>query len=374
MTSDLVLPQYEPLGYPMVDSFTIRNFRNFLDVEVKDCQRINIIVGDNGSGKTALLEALYLALGVTPELLIRTRSWRGVEGGGQMHGTPERIHEELWGDIFFNFNTQKSAVISLKGPGHQTRKVTVSLNKLGQGRPVAPPRGKPQRGVVIERNLTVPIDFRWAVQGRADFSIQPTFVDGKLIFPTAPDAPVQGAFYAANRMPPAYEMVDRFSALSRRFKERDFIEKFRGLFNKITGLSIEVGFGTPSLFGTVEGLSQKIPISLASGGMTKLASILLSFPEMGDGVILIDEIESGFYYERLPLVWMALYEFAHEYNCQIFASTHSLECLNSVADLVKESPADFSLLRTVQTKNGGAVRHFGGDQFASAIDAHIEIR
>ena len=55
-------------GYQMVDSVNIRNFRSFSDVKIDGCRRINIIVGENGSGKTALLEALFLAAGVSPEL------------------------------------------------------------------------------------------------------------------------------------------------------------------------------------------------------------------------------------------------------------------------------------------------------------------
>ena len=55
----------------MVNSFSIKNFRSFNEVKVEGCKRINLIVGDNGSGKTALLEALFLAAGVSPELLLR---------------------------------------------------------------------------------------------------------------------------------------------------------------------------------------------------------------------------------------------------------------------------------------------------------------
>src|SRR4051812_31161224 len=98
----------------MVDSFIIRNFRSFAETEVSDCRRINIVVGDNGSGKTALLEALFLAAGVTPELILRTRSWRGYDAG-QMSGTDEDLHQALWGDLFHKFQSTKTAVVSFKG-------------------------------------------------------------------------------------------------------------------------------------------------------------------------------------------------------------------------------------------------------------------
>ena len=135
---------------PMVDSFTIRNFRSFNEAKVEGCRRINIIVGDNGSGKTALLEALFLALGVSPELAMRTRSWRGQEGA-QMSGTQQDMHEALWGDLFHKFQSQHAALISLKGAGEQDRSVSVWLNKAGAAKVLPPRRDRPtSKPLVVE--------------------------------------------------------------------------------------------------------------------------------------------------------------------------------------------------------------------------------
>ena len=77
--STMERPTYRATGFQMIDSLSIKNFRLFKDVKVDGCRRINILVGENGSGKTALLEALFLAAGVSPELALRTRAWRGVD-------------------------------------------------------------------------------------------------------------------------------------------------------------------------------------------------------------------------------------------------------------------------------------------------------
>ena len=54
-------------------------FCSFERIEVRDMRRLNLLVGDSGSGKTALLEAIYLAMGVSPELALRIRAWRNQE-------------------------------------------------------------------------------------------------------------------------------------------------------------------------------------------------------------------------------------------------------------------------------------------------------
>jgi predicted ATPase len=116
----------------MVDAFSIRNFKSFDDVHVRDCTQINVIVGDNGSGKTGLLEALFIAAGLSPELALRTRSWRGMEsapGSGRL----DELEHALWGDLFHKFQVDRPAVVALRGAGEQERSVTIYLAKTGRG-------------------------------------------------------------------------------------------------------------------------------------------------------------------------------------------------------------------------------------------------
>ncbi len=52
--------------FHMIRSIDIKNFRCYEHLHVNGCKRVNVIVGDNGSGKTALLEAMFMALGTRP--------------------------------------------------------------------------------------------------------------------------------------------------------------------------------------------------------------------------------------------------------------------------------------------------------------------
>ena len=44
----------------MLRDLTIQNYRYFKDFQIEDLARVNLIVGMNNSGKTSLLEAVYL--------------------------------------------------------------------------------------------------------------------------------------------------------------------------------------------------------------------------------------------------------------------------------------------------------------------------
>ncbi len=54
---------YSSSGYKMIHEIEIENFRCFKRLNIFNCARINVIVGDNGAGKTSLLEALFSSVG-----------------------------------------------------------------------------------------------------------------------------------------------------------------------------------------------------------------------------------------------------------------------------------------------------------------------
>jgi AAA15 family ATPase/GTPase len=68
---------HKATGYQMATGVDIKNFRSFDNVNLPSCRRINIIVGENGSGKTALLEAIFLATSNTPESSVNNSLGRG---------------------------------------------------------------------------------------------------------------------------------------------------------------------------------------------------------------------------------------------------------------------------------------------------------
>ena len=63
--------------YRMIKSIEINNFRGFRRLVAKDSAPINVIVGENGAGKTAFLEAIFLTLSGGTEKGVLLRQLRG---------------------------------------------------------------------------------------------------------------------------------------------------------------------------------------------------------------------------------------------------------------------------------------------------------
>src|SRR5882724_5302127 len=106
----------------MIESLQIERFRCFERMRLESLARVNVIVGDSGSGKTALLEAIYLAASANPQVLFSLRRWRGA--GAQTGLSQNReAFEGLWADLYYNFDSDKPVSITLRGSPDNTRSV-----------------------------------------------------------------------------------------------------------------------------------------------------------------------------------------------------------------------------------------------------------
>lgn len=350
----------------MAQSVEIQNFRGFGAVEAPNCRRLNIIVGENGSGKTAFMEAIFLASALSPEIALRFRTYRGYDAS--VSGQAKDIERAMWGDMFHRHNFNNVINIKLRGTREQERTVTVTYNERNVTR---------TRAARSRDSGWSPISFVW--KGHNDKTLYtsiPGIIDGKISIPPAPPPLIDSAFFAANHTYAPSETVNRFSALSIRSDEDEIIDDFCNQFSSMEGLSIEMNAGEPLLYAKLTGSGEKLPIALISGGMNKLAAILFAIPRYKGGIILIDEIENGLYYKRLPLIWRSILKFATAFDVQLFASTHSAECIRAAAEVAKESPDSFSLIRAVNAgeERGSILRQFAGDDFAGAVEDDVEVR
>ena len=86
--------------------------------------------------------------------------------------------------------------------------------------------------------------------------------------------------------------------------------------------------GIPMIWGDI-GLSELVPLSAMGEGMTQIARLVLAIASVPDGIVLIDEVENGIHHSVLPDVWRAIDEAAKQFHTQVFATTHSFECIEA---------------------------------------------
>lgn len=355
---------YQPTGFQMIRSIDIRNFRCYRNLTLDVPARLNVIVGDNGSGKTSLLEAIFLALCSTSQIALRYRQDRGLDSA--FNGTTRRIEEAIFGDMFTGRDTRSPIMISLDGDGEDKRRVTVtrgaSTSALTFG-------DSPTNAV-----LTLPIRFTWTNANGEDFVIAPQIGGSQLIFPETGEDLANFFFVPTHGMIGSVELANRFSDLSAMGRRGEFVRFVSREYPWIQDLRVEAVAGAPAIFADVKGVGS-LPLPSVSSGINRAVGYMLCMASRPKSVVLIDEIEVGTHYSHHKAIWSGIVGFMRSYDSQLFITTHSKECLEALAVAVKGDWHDVALWRVEATKRGDPyIRQFSGEDLIAGIEFGQEVR
>lgn len=349
----------------MINSLEIRNFRCFERLRIDDCRRINLIVGDNGAGKTALLEAIFLALGTTPDLAVRFRQTRGLEGS--FAGPVARIEEALWRDLFYKGEWDREISVSLRGSGQEARSLTVS-------------RIQPQLTISFDEKgqeretRSAPISFVWQDSNGKKHERLPRMTrQGLQVEGSEEDLP-DFFYFPANQTISSVENAMRFSEISRAGNLKKFIGVFTREYNWIEDLNIEVVAGAPIIYATLRHSGDKFPLPNVSGGINRVVSIMLAIASRKHSVVAVDEIEDGLYFKHHAAIGRGLISLAKSYDAQLFLTTHNEEWLEGLAEAAGTSLPELALWRVERAPQQPIVRQFSGETFKAGIDSGGEVR
>jgi hypothetical protein len=349
----------------MIDSLQVENFRCYERLELHGLKRVNIVVGPNSSGKTALLEAVYLAAGGHPEVVLKMRVWRGL-GQSLQVSNDRRSYESLWKDLFHRFDQKKIVSTSIVGSRENTRSARVYYESQESFT-------LPLATESLVSSATIPITFEWTDYAGEKYISRPQ-VTGQALNLQGAGQPVRSAFFSVMSLMNPTESAAQFSDLSKENKEELVIKTLAQEFPYISDLSVESNAGNWLLYGTVASMPEKLPLALISAGINRLVGIWLGISALAGGVILADEIENGIYYKMLPKVWSSLLRFSKQYETQLFVTTHSQECLNAIMPTLQDNANEFSILKTEKTEEGASVTVFAGDQLLGALEHGFEVR
>jgi hypothetical protein len=352
----------------MINQIEIRNFRCFKNVKLHGLKRFNFIVGDSGTGKTALLESMFLAAGGNPQIWFRLRRWRGLGEGPMQIGVRE-TYEALFRDMFYAFDQKSGANIRILDSELGKRELEIYYKKSNVYR-------LPLKEQQPEAFLIDPIQFKWDF-GNDIVHSQVIVKEGALQM--TGDAKVYPLFLISPRTFSGRDNALNFSNLSRVKRAHPVAKAVASIFKEVEDISLELLAGEPQIFVSLSTLPEKIPLGDLSGGLSKYVEIVQSILNNPGGAILIDEIENGFYYKNLKDLLANIIDLCDEHRVQVFATTHSYEFLEVLAEAMEKAQkgADaFSLLR-LERPNGSPqpeIRVIPGDSLEAAMKEHFEVR
>ena len=331
----------------MLDAFSISNFRLFNRLDLPHLGRVNLIAGKNGSGKSALLEAIRLyASHAHPSALVdlalsRKEYWAPTE----RHGFDEPASGQVLRHLFCGHQLPE-----LNGEGirmgesaeehcHLTTEAYVPLEG-GYVQRVPPPQPVMAKD---EPPMGVPLTTKDVKKLSGDISFSYRYLVLEHKGQTHPLVNLDKRLKDQTR--PAHDHR-RYAVQVVRSQSADPNE-LASLWDKtvLTSLEAEVIAGLQLIERDVKRLSfvdaegvripmvqhrdSPEPLSLQSfgDGILRLFEILLSLANARDGILLIDELENGLHYKIHSQVWDLIFRLSQKLEVQIFATTHSWDCI-----------------------------------------------
>lgn len=307
----------------MLASIQIQNFRCFRQLEVAPLKRVNLILGQNNAGKTALLEALAIMLAqpnpsACGDLPHQFRP--GVRNGD--------LHESFWNWLFYGKDTHTAI---------ELRWTTVRGGKHGWLLTREPPEkyGLQQGKAVAAGSLgDIPA---YALEQDGDGL---TMVHRS----TTPRGPNQ-------------EALD-FNRVVVKRRKSDLVELLRPLeprLETLEALQVDPAGTRPLIYADL-GLQEMIPVIHLGEGFCRLLGIFSEILASGAQVLLVDEIENGIHHSVMGTVWHGLFNASRNAGLQIFATTHSQECIWAASAAAQESGSSSELGLVRLDRVGGEIK------------------
>lgn len=366
-----------------LDSLEICGFRAFEHLRIEKLGRVNLITGKNNVGKTSLLEAMRLYVHQGQPALI----WELLESRDETTDQ-DRGLEKTGINPFFNPN----------------------LKYLFNGRKDIksfPPSIK--IGSLNSSNETLTIGFAW-------YSVK---IDEegtrkiRILNDSEKDEVENREVRLISQMGSQTKYSARPERLSRTFSQNSLAESYETpcIFISANGLNLQIitefwdnivltdlevsvleclKIITPNIervniisgshreripIVRIKSLDEPLPLRSLGEGMNRLFGIALALVNAKDGILLIDEVESGLHYSVQPDVWRLIFETARRLNVQVFATTHSWDCIEAFQSAVQDSSEEEGLLIRLENKNNQIISTlFDKRRLGIATRENIEVR
>ena len=349
----------------MLERLTVRNYRGLHDLTIKDLGRINVFTGRNNAGKTSLLEALWLLCGAANarmaanSYVIRNRD-RGKP--------PTSWAETYWRPLFWHLDTGQNLKIS----GYHSAVGDMELT-ISWGRPLTTevPRNERTDKLTEAHNAEPSLKFTYLDQNSGTIESEAREAPENFKFEQADDYVPFAAVILQPGGGNVNEDAIKLGKLRTRKRGNKLLEALRVVEPKLISVEDSASSGAPMIWVDV-GLRELVPLPVMGAGMTHVARLVLAAASVPGGVMLVDEIENGLHHSVLPDVWRVVEQVTKQFNVQIFATTHSFECLEAAHEAI--GPDGFRLYRLEADDGVNRCLTYSPAAIGAALRHNIEVR
>jgi ABC-type branched-subunit amino acid transport system ATPase component len=177
--------------------------------------------------------------------------------------------------------------------------------------------------------------------------------------------------------PNPVEAAERFNEIAQvRDGEQRFEEAMRHIDSRVKRLRYlkPPRTSTPLVYVDL-GLSKILPATQMGQAFNRLLHIYAEIVVAQAKILLVDEIENGIYSESLQVIWKGLLTICEQEGVQLFATTHSRECVMAAHAAAKERGKDDLCVQRLQlVKEQVEAVRLGEKHLELAAEMGLEVR
>jgi len=367
----------------MISSIHIQGYRGFQRYDMAGLGRLNLLVGTNNSGKTSVLEALYLLTSrgdpmALWQLLLRRGERLITERNRQPESEMDVCH------LFSGHEIHQNSIFKLSAHNESPeRSVTFTITEL---------TGKEREELLTEsgpRLSRLALQIKTGVHGEPTILLPLTRSGGiasdSLVSPRRisrrhrADEP-QSQFITTDSLD-SDDLITLWNKVALTPNEELVLRALRFLDPDIERIASQAA---PQYYRGRGGFiikrkehDQPIPIGSMGDGMWRMLAMAIAITQCKGGVLLVDEIDTGLHYTVMADMWRLIFGAAKEFDVQVFATTHSFDCIQSLAQVCMNDThlgeADFVTLQRIEMGRPRSIP-YSEEEIKIAAERNIEVR
>lgn len=349
-----------------IQNVQIENYKLFDKLKVEDIKPFTLIGGRNNVGKSTLLEAIFMLHDFKNVNLLLKHGWRGIDKMNVQLKDLISLH-------FYDQNLDSNAKILLENS--RIEKIILDLEYIEDYAlssvdldEASSSNSDTYHTNALKSQLRIdnkdPFVYFFYIDGNKILR-EPKEIFKVELIPTHIFLPTNLIYNG---------FVSDFDKLDKDGREKKISEIMRKFEHRIEKFSINLYGKDPYIFVKLKDLKKTHLINFMGSGFVRLAQFVVKILNSPNAIILIDEIENGIHHSIMPKVFEILADAAADANCQVIATTHSYECLQSAHEGLKKHKDDFAYIRLEEIDGSIEPVNIDYDSLGIALESGWEVR
>ena len=309
----------------LLENIKITNFRGFDEkgIEIDGLSKFNVFVGRNNCGKTSVLEAICLLASLrNPNVAVAMNSIRRIYNNNNDNSNLKC----LFHNNVFNKKTNPKFIGNMCD--NTERKLEIIPVSTSYPKNIDKTNLDTMVNSVMDAAVLESVYFSWHTKDKnGEFLEQGNNLEHEILMPIL-DMPL--IYIPSSNLQGLLE--NNLFMLSKENSEHIVNRELNKFDRRIKSVhSMKDG-----IYCVIDGISEKVKIETLGDGVYRFLNVIVPVILKKCQYLCIDEIENGLHYTSQKLLLKSLLRFSESNNVQLFMTTHNIEILKNLKEVLEE--------------------------------------